>query len=251
MSKSRPRPPVTQRSTAGSDIRRVSLPTSPGDARGAPVRFAGADTASLPLEPASEVPEDALDPISEPLSHASPEPTQTDLEGHYVGPSSGVSFLLRMQKRLEGPRTSSKGTPIFTFGDAPLSQDQASPSFDPSFYLSLSKEYTYRLLERYFDFAVPVDRFLHRPTVQQWLDEFYDTNGAMYDKDEAPTRTAVLFMMFAVAQEHMVPRLDQASVDMRYAVITPDPMSAEADCLVSDITWPALISYRKSRVPFV
>lgn len=120
--------------------------------------------------------------------------------------------------------TSSKGTPIFTFGDAPLSRhnellglghENVNQSFDPSFYLSLSKEYTYRLLERYFDFAVPVDRFLHRPTVQQWLDEFYETNGTMYDKDEAPTRAAVLFMMFAVAQEHMVPRPDQANIDMR------------------------------------
>lgn len=129
-----------------------------------------------------------------------------------------------MQKRLDGPRTFSQGTPIFNFGDAPLSRhpeslglghDQASLSFDPSFYLSLSKEYTHRLLERYFDFAVPVDRFLHRPTVQQWLDEFYDTKGAMYDKDEAPARVAVLFMMFAVAQEHMTPRPGQAEEDMR------------------------------------
>lgn len=167
---------------------------------------------------------DDLDPITEPASHASPEPTQTDLEGHYVGPSSGVSFLLRMQKRLEGSQTFSKGTPIFNFGDAPLSRnnemlgmgiDQAAPSFDPSFYLSLSKEHTSRLLERYFDFAVPLDRFLHRPTVELWLHEFYDTMGAMHDKTQAPSKTAVLFMMFAVAQEHMVARPDQTSIDMR------------------------------------
>lgn len=164
--------------------------------------------------------------MNEPLSHGSPEQTQTDLEGHYVGPSSGVSFLLRMQRRLEGTRTS-QGRSIFTFSDAPLpphgefrslDQDQspASPyAFDPAFHLSLSKDYTNRLLERYFDFAVPVDRFLHRPTVQQWLDEFYETNGEMQNKDEAPTRMAVLFMMFAVAQEHMSPRPDKAATDMR------------------------------------
>jgi hypothetical protein len=132
-----------------------------------------------------------------------------------------------MQKRLEGgPRTSfSQGTPIFNFGDAPLTRhterlglgqnNEISLSLDPSFHLSLSREYTNRLLERYFEFAVPVDRFLHRPTVQKWLDEFYETKGAMYDRSEAPTRMAVLFMMFAVAQEHMVPRPDQAELDMR------------------------------------
>jgi hypothetical protein len=129
-----------------------------------------------------------------------------------------------MQKRLQGSQTFSQGTPIFNFGDAPLSRnnmvsgtghDQHPPYLNPSFYLSLTREHTTKLLERYFDFAVPVDRFLHRPTVEQWLEEFYDTMGAMNDPSEAPTRTAVLFMMFAVAQQHMVPRPSEQSIEMR------------------------------------
>lgn len=211
----------SQQSIGIADASRVSSATSPDAPGPAALPLPGQENASYPLELA---PSDALKPGSELPSHASPEPTQTDLEGHYIGPSSGVSFLLRMQKRLKGSGTFSQGTPVFNFGDAPLSRhseslssglDHASLSFDPSFHMSLSKDYTYRLLDRYFDFAVPVDRFLHRPTVRQWLDEFYDTKGAMSNKSEAPTRTAVLFMMFAVAQEHMEPRLDQAGMDMR------------------------------------
>lgn len=217
-------PPASRQSIVGSDTN-GQLPL-PGSSKALRAPVEPEDSSSYPLEPGSNN-DTLVDPISEPPSHASPEPTQTDLEGHYVGPSSGVSFLLRMQKRLEGgPRTSfSQGTPIFNFGDAPLTRhterlglgqnNEISLSLDPSFHLSLSREYTNRLLERYFDFAVPVDRFLHRPTVQKWLDEFYETKGAMYDKSEAPTRMAVLFMMFAVAQEHMVPRPDQAELDMR------------------------------------
>lgn len=206
---------VAQAATIPFSPNLPGLPRPPSPSSGQPI---------LSLDPTSN---DDLETSNEPLSRASPEPTQTDLQGHYVGPSSGVSFLLRMQKRLQGSQTFSQGTPIFNFGDAPLSrnnnmmvsgsgQDQQPPYLNPSFYLSLSREHTKKLLERYFEFAVPVDRFLHRPTVEQWLDEFYDTMGAMHDQSEAPTRTAVLFMMFAVAQQHMYPRPTQQSIDMRW-----------------------------------
>ncbi|WDK22665.1 fungal specific transcription factor domain-containing protein [Colletotrichum graminicola] len=135
----------------------------------------------------------------EPPSRVSPEPTQTDLQGHYVGPSSGVSFLLRVQKRLHQTVSFSQASSIFTFGDAPL------PDFDPSgaFCVLISKEEASALLKRYFDFAVPTHRFLHRPTVQGWLDEFYSTAGAMRSQEDAPARRALLFMVFAQAQVYM------------------------------------------------
>lgn len=66
----------------------------------------------------------------------SPEPPQTDLQGHYIGPASGVSFLLRMQKRLEQSISFSHDSSIFTFGDAPLHP----PEFDPSFCIMLPRE---------------------------------------------------------------------------------------------------------------
>ncbi|KAK1997572.1 hypothetical protein LX36DRAFT_635949 [Colletotrichum falcatum] len=154
-------------------------------------------------------------------SRESPEPTQTDLQGHFVGPSSGVSFLLRVQKRLHQTvsfsqaSSSSSSSSIFTFGDAPL------PGFDPSgaFCVLLSREEAQALLTRYFEFAVPTHRFLHRPTVEGWLDEFYRTAGAMESQEDAPARRALLFMVFAQAQEYMAAarsRADGSAASARY-----------------------------------
>ncbi|KAL0933905.1 fungal specific transcription factor domain-containing protein [Colletotrichum truncatum] len=162
---------------------------------------------------------------AEPPSRASPEPTQTDLQGHYVGPSSGVSFLLRVQKRLHQAVSFSQASSIFTFGDAPL------PDFDPSgaFCVLLSKEEATTLLKRYFDFAVPTHRFLHRPTVEGWLEEFYATNGAMKSQEDAPARRALLFMVFAQAQEYMVTTQtrENSEVSARYFLAADHQLSKE------------------------
>lgn len=148
------------------------------------------------------IPTDSTD-ITEPPSRASPEPAQTDLQGHYVGPASGISFLLRVQKRLH--HTSS-----FTFGDPPM------PEFDPTFCVMIAKEETQMLLRRYFDFTVPVDRFLHRPTVEAWLQDFHETMGAMSPSENAPSQRAVLWMMFALAQDTLTPVPGEAVMKKRY-----------------------------------
>lgn len=174
-----------------------------------------------------------VQPGTEPLSRASPEPVQTDLEGHYVGPSSGVSFLLRIQKRLDQFVSFPQGSSIFTFGDAPLpyldSMQTEAPYFDPTLYMMLSRSDTTRLVQRYFDFAVPVDRFLHQQTIEAWLDELYETKGRMHNREDASTRTAVLFMVFALAQAHMSPRptSDDADVSVRYFLAAHQLLSRE------------------------
>ncbi|OAA64573.1 Transcription factor [Niveomyces insectorum RCEF 264] len=127
------------------------------------------------------------------------EPSQTDLEGHYVGPASGVSFLLRIQKRLRQAISFAHPSSIFTFGDAPLK----SSGFDPSFCMMLARDDAQRLVDRYFDFAMPTYRFLHRPTVQKWFTEFYDTLGVMHNSQSAPAKVALLFMVFAQARVYM------------------------------------------------
>lgn len=130
----------------------------------------------------------------EPASRASPELPQTDLQGHYIGPASGVSFLRRVQQRLY---MSNHNPTNFTFGDTPL------PNFDPAtFCVMVSKEQTTQLVQKYFDFSVPIDRFFHRPTIETWLDEFHETMGAMADTSQAPARRAVLWTIFATAQGH-------------------------------------------------
>ncbi|SCO91314.1 uncharacterized protein FRV6_15442 [Fusarium oxysporum] len=174
---------------------------------------------------------------TEPASRMSPEPTQTDLQGYYVGSSSGISFLSRIQKRFGETVSFPHGLSVFNFGDAPLpggeayhnSAGNAQPCLDPAFFFLLERQSTTRLVQRYFDFAVPVDRFLHRPTIERRLDEFYETKGAMYDKDTAPAERSVLFMVFAIAQEHMVTKLSQSGVDtsVRYFRAADHQLSME------------------------
>ena len=151
-----------------------------------------------------------------PSSRTSPEPSQTDLQGHYVGPSSGVSFLLRVQKKLHQTLSFSHSSSIFTFGDAPL------PEFDPTFFVLPPHSNAKELVDRYFNFVVPTHRFLHQPTVENWVEEFYETMGVMHDKENAPGRTAVLLMIFAQATDYM-PNSNSAAkdkLDIRYFTVS-------------------------------
>lgn len=141
----------------------------------------------------------------------SPEPCQTDFQGHYIGPASGVSFLLKIQKRLDEAISFSDPSSIFTFGDAPLQP----PDFDPSFCLMLPKNDAQRLMDRYFDFAMPTYRFLHRPTIQESLEEFYETLGVMNGHQTAPAKLGLLFMVFAQARVYMPDSDKPGPTDMR------------------------------------
>lgn len=205
------------------------------------------DTPLPPPPPPQQLNDDMGDAgQADPASRTSPEPTQTDLEGHYVGPSSGVAFLLRVQKRLEKSVSFPHSSSVFNFGDAPLPQYNSNasaispmtgpqPYFDTTFSMMLSREYTVRLVQRYFDFAVPVDRFLHRPTIERWLAEFYDTMGAMHSRDDAPAQTAILFMVFAIAQEHLKPQLTAVESGMRYVnCLSADNMGKHAEGTISE-----------------
>lgn len=148
------------------------------------------------------------------VSHNSLEPSQTDLQGHYIGPSSGVSFLLRVQKRLHEAISFSQPSSIFTFGDAPLQ----IPEFDPSFCMMLPKDDAQRLVDRYFDYAMPTYRFLHRPTIQEWFTEFYDTLGTMRDIQNAPARIALLFTVFSLARVYMPDHDRPGPPDLRLGI---------------------------------
>ncbi|KAF1979543.1 hypothetical protein BU23DRAFT_522873 [Bimuria novae-zelandiae CBS 107.79] len=143
---------------------------------------------------------DHLSVKDEPISRTSPEPAQsaqTDQQGHYVGPASGVSFLLRIQKTLHQNSSISHESSIFNFGDAPL------PDFDPTFFVLPPKAEGEKLVERYFDFAAPTHRFLHRPTINKLLQEFYETQGDMRNREEAPGKTALLLIVMAQAKAYM------------------------------------------------
>ncbi|KAI1273461.1 transcriptional regulatory protein GAL4 [Xylaria sp. FL0933] len=143
-------------------------------------------------------PDSSIDPLITSIQ-SSPEPSCDDTQGQYIGPTSGAAFLLRVQKRLHQAISKSQASTIFTFGDAPLQ----TPDFMPSFCMMLPRNDAQRLLDRYFNFAMPTYRFLHRPQVQNLFDEFYDTLGTMRDIDNAPANTALLFMVFAQARVYM------------------------------------------------
>ncbi|KAJ4303364.1 hypothetical protein N0V90_002257 [Kalmusia sp. IMI 367209] len=153
-------------------------------------------------------------------SRTSPEPAQTDLQGHYVGPASGVSFLLRIQKTLHQNSSLSHDSSIFTFGDAPL------PEFDPTFFVLPPKAEGEKLVERYFDFAAPTHRFLHRPTIEGLLREFYETQGDMRNREEAPGKTALLLIVMAQAKAYM-PEDDAHDSSARYYFASEHQLSKE------------------------
>lgn len=146
-------------------------------------------------------------------SRASLEP-QTDLQAHYVGPSSGVSFLRRIQKRLHQTTSLTHSSSIFAFGDAPL------PHFDPAFFFLPPRSEAEEMVARYFDFAVPTHRFLHRPTIETWLNEFYETKGIMGNEKDALGRSALLLMIFAQANDYMPNSDAQSNSEIRH-VETP------------------------------
>lgn len=128
-----------------------------------------------------------------------PQGGQRDQEGHYVGSSSAVSFLIRIQRRLHQSSSLSHDSTIFTFGDAPL------PEFDQSLFFLPPKSDAQRLVERYFDYAAPTHRFLHRPSIEKLLDEFYDTLGEIRGREDGKAKAALLMVVFAQAQAYMPP----------------------------------------------
>ncbi|EED23429.1 C6 transcription factor, putative [Talaromyces stipitatus ATCC 10500] len=136
---------------------------------------------------------------------SSPEPEATDLEGNYLGPSSGISFLSRSWRRLKQDNISttprlpenerSKNTPVLLFGDRPFSDkaDWSSLELPP-------KDRAIRLLDTYFDFSIVTYRFLHRGNVMALLDTIYEKN--ILPSNPPPSHSAakvgVIYMIFAV-----------------------------------------------------
>jgi hypothetical protein len=126
----------------------------------------------------------------------------SELEPHYIGPSSGLSFLLRAQMRLQNTIKSSKDASIFTFGDAPL------PEVDYAFLELPHLEEARSLVATYFDFAFPTHRFLHRPTTEQWLLEFYQNRKRVDLAPGTRERYATVLMVLSQAKLYTVSKSD-------------------------------------------
>ncbi|EXJ67998.1 uncharacterized protein A1O5_08613 [Cladophialophora psammophila CBS 110553] len=90
----------------------------------------------------------------------------TFAEGHHIAATAGVSFLYHSWNRgdaVEGEAVL-PSAPLTCHGDIPpvqVRQDQPFPK----------REEADALLERYFRFATPTYRFLHRPTLEKWTSQ--------------------------------------------------------------------------------
>lgn len=139
-------------------------------------------------------------------TRSSPDPVATDLEGNYLGPSSGISFLNRVWQRLHQDESSaitdelqnecsSRNTSVFMFGDKPYSTFQESGFTLPPY------DKARELVDIYFDFAIVTYRFLHRGSVDDWLRQLYesDISFANPPTGKMVARTAIVLMVFAVA----------------------------------------------------
>ncbi|KAE8377409.1 acetyl-CoA synthetase-like protein [Aspergillus bertholletiae] len=134
----------------------------------------------------------------------SPDPVVTDFEGNYLGPASGVSFLNRVWSRLHQDEIgtvpgefekdlSPRSTSVFMFGDRPYSDDREAGFALPSI------ERARELVEIYFDFSMVTYRFLHRGTVEDWLEKVYESNISSLNPPTGPmvARTAIVLIIFA------------------------------------------------------
>jgi len=117
-------------------------------------------------------------PIGMPNGSAWPSrrvtPEATEVGGRYLGPASVQSFLHRARVRLDDARhldghseeqIIGSDVPIFCFGDARVSAVNSVTIELPTEPLASA------LVSRYFEFAAPTYRILHKSTVLDWVEK--------------------------------------------------------------------------------
>ncbi|THX97591.1 hypothetical protein D6D08_00429 [Aureobasidium pullulans] len=161
------------------------------------------DPVHLPLTTALAGPLDGLDDISRPPIYSeapsrrlTPEPGEA-IDGQYHGPSSAQSFLGQALRRFNRnhPQSLLKDsqphaeteTETLSFGDAKIAEPDTSKFAWPEYRIAT------RLLDRYFEFSSPTYRYMHEPTMHQWLKK-------IYDKSDVPVAAqACIVLIFASA----------------------------------------------------
>jgi hypothetical protein len=140
---------------------------------------------------------------------SSPGRDAANVEGQYIGPTSGLAFLHRAKGRLrqdfssssrnavDTPRASSS---IFMFGDKPY------PNYSDSNLVLPSRQQAREHVKRYFEFAIPTYRFLHQRTIEVWLEKFVDENETTGNGAKALNdgKAAVVLMVLATSMLYHV-----------------------------------------------
>lgn len=119
------------------------------------------------------------------------EPGQADRLGHFVGESSGLSFLIRLRRRLVQDTGSAYESSVFTLGDPKL------PIFDENAFSWPPREEADRLVNTFFELTSATYRYLHRPTVEGWVRQYYDDGDVAEPYSHG--KKAVLLGLFAQA----------------------------------------------------
>jgi hypothetical protein len=112
------------------------------------------------------------------------------LEGQYIGPTSGLTFLHRAKSRLRqdfsfspsnGADTPRAPSSIFNYGDKPF------PSSSGMEIVLPDRQQAREQVKRYFEFAIPTYRFLHQGTVEDWLEKLMDESATINTRRKALT----------------------------------------------------------------
>ncbi|KAK2764469.1 hypothetical protein FQN54_009164 [Arachnomyces sp. PD_36] len=136
-------------------------------------------------------------------SRASPELENTEIEGQYCDPTSGLAFLRKAWRRLSKEESnavsealdgSEERQRLMTAGDKPLDLGDETQSIVPE------KSTALELMEFYFDVGVVTYRLLHRQTVFGWLDtlqaNIQDSLAMPHKLGEA--KASIILTIFAI-----------------------------------------------------
>jgi len=128
-----------------------------------------------------------------------------------LDPGSAARVFERTEKTLQKRVPQHKNSSIFAFGDPPL------PEVDRTFFTLPPPEVARAMVAKYFEFAAPINRFLHQPTVEKWLDETLDSFRAADIGTEQNSARAVVLMVLASSHGYMEFNSEDENNHLRYS----------------------------------
>jgi hypothetical protein len=141
-------------------------------------------------------------------SRSSIEPIENFDDGQHIGPTSGLAFMHHAYKHgknekataelIKSDYTSPPSASIFSSGDMPL------PTSPPVVLRLPTREEAATMVELYFTFAMPTYRFFHRPTLESWMKDLFDSFEPSQSRETTSSapKAAAVFLVWAQALEY-------------------------------------------------
>jgi hypothetical protein len=188
---------------------------------------------------------DATDHDAAPFSTRLTPELDATIDGQYLGPSSAQSFLGKALQRhereaMQHPVTSREThveteTSTLSFGDAKVKQPDIAKFAWPEHRTATM------LLERFFEFASPTYRYMHEPSMQDWLER-------MYNKADVPISTqACILLIFASACVFTVDRYGDIVDADHQGWVSSEMYYQKAEDLLSQETGPPRLESVQAR----